>query len=347
MKKILTLAVVALMLALTLVLPVSAALDRYMGSQPAADFAKIIHDYGVITNDPRDLIVALFGIEKSEIKTVEEPFDAENVMYGEWIQIWSEKETAEDAAKYYNDQNEFLTVYYFDFNDDNADAHSADIRLYVQQWVDNYPNADHPYENHDYYTCAMTLHANKLALTEMDEAMRQYVLSIDTPKKVFGISGQEVPNEYYNIEAYQSSALKVNGSYDTEYFNPVSKTWRIGNVEDSFANDCTYFVSPYKVKILRAFNEIFSEYGTDPTYGYKLNGDSSRYELTVNYSASGGVEEGDYLDYTVDNIEIEVGVSCLDLDAISSPQTGFATVAYAAVAVVSAAAVVAVGKKRR
>ncbi len=344
MKKLLTLTVVALMLSLTLALPVSAA-DSYMGSQPAADFAKIIHDYDVITNDPRDVIVALFGIEKSEIKTAEEPFDAENVMYGEWIQIWSEKETAEDVAKYYNDQNELLTVYYFDFNNDNADVHSADIRLYVQQWINNYPNADHPDENHDYYTCAMTFHANKLALTEMDEAMRQYVLSIDTPKKVFDISGQEVPNEYYNIEAYQSSALKVNGPYETEYFNPVSKTWRIGNVADSFANDCTYFVSPYKVKILRAFNEIYSENGTDPTYGYKLNGDSSRYELTVNYSAAEGVEEGDYLDYTVDNIEIEINISSLDLD--EAPKTGFATVAYAAVAVVSAAAVVAVGKKRR
>ena len=89
------------MLSLTFALPVS-AMDGYMGSQPASDFAKIIHDYDVITADPTDLMVALFDIKKSDIQMTEAELSAENIGYSQWLQIFSDKDTLEEAEEYWS-----------------------------------------------------------------------------------------------------------------------------------------------------------------------------------------------------------------------------------------------------
>ncbi len=59
-------------------------------------------------------------------------------------------------------------------------------------------------------------------------------------------------------------------------------------------------------------------------------------------------EYNGYEDYYLNYLELDYELAFPEVEyPISSPQTGFTTIAYAAVAVVSAAAVVAVGKKRR
>lgn len=358
--------VVFICLLYVFILPVSAEWYAYMGYQPATDFAKIMYDYNAVTTDPRDMITALFDIEKDRVLCVEEKFTLENVIFCEWL-IWedyfniSSELSKEDIVDYLNNgEKDFsfleglkLCIYYYDYDGNNDSVEDADIRLYTTSFNNNYG-----------YYGPMSIYINDTALDHIDDEMNQLLCTINTPQMLFDVCGADVPVEYYDIDAYHKNVTSstwgtligdyfwtLNGNYTgetTAVYNPISNKMGIGSVADTPASDYVYLTHPYTAKILRSFNGQFYREGEDPTYGYdSFREGCERYELTVNYSAQEGIEEGDFLNYMIDNIVVEIVVSELHPDKISAPQTGFATVAYAAVAVVSAATAVAVGKKRR
>ena len=330
-----------------------------LGYQPTADIAKVIYiDYGFPKQDQKDMICQMFGVDAKNIKSFSEPLTIENVtlyipgaieFFGP-SHITPPAQTVEEAYERLLNETSYgetgeLVMYYYDFSDDEtySDSESirenADIILYTLTSTGKY-----------YFGGFSHLYANKIALTHMEQELSGILETISTPQKLFEVCGKDVPTEYFDVDKYHKEPL-TSDSFEVLGCNARSRSglslvtgkYLMCGSAETPANDHVYLTSPWSANFLRKHWLGFEMASIDPIYNYSGKAGSGRLEMIVNYAAEDGIDEADYLNYTVDNIELAMYTYSLPIYS-SAPATSLTTAIYAAVAAL-ALGVVVVKKK--
>lgn len=157
------------------------------------------------------------------------------------------------------------------------------------------------------------------------------------------ISGATITEEAFNTDGYIDLPIRDLSDED-RCDGPIYSDARESyegrrNLDSDYSGD-VFMTAPNRIVVCY-------EQGYRTWYSNMPDYQAEYYDfyIMLNYGAPEGVEEGDYMSYELESISFELVYD--PHTAISAPQTGFATIAYATVAVVSAAAAVAVAKKRR
>ncbi len=308
MKKILTLAVVALMLAL--VLPVSAdAVDFYVPAEYG--FTNQYTNYiftpkissGSWYDPPReyletrelrsidDILNSLFALDLSEEDIIKED-------------VWQD-DNIEDAVSYL-------------FSSRKVEKYDTEITMF-SRYVDIDGEKQLAY-------CTINIKigekAHEAQRSDVESDVLDFYLANDSTKPLFDF--RESHTIGWTIPGYELHRI------DNAYYENTNKVLHSTHIISEPEPDLLIFESVSYPENAPTIDDWFNILKGKETYRFGPD----------EYCG----EEDYYLNY----LEVYYELAYPEVEyPISSPQTGFATIAYAAVAVASAAAVVAVGKKRR
>ena len=106
---------------------------------------------------------------------------------------------------------------------------------------------------------------------------------------------------------------------------------------DMPCTDTVFMTKPTQIRVCRYYIEMFSMYYPEMMDGFGY------YDVFLNYAPSETAQEGDYLNYELESLEIDF---LYYYESVSAPQTGVTTAVYALVGALAAGVVVAKKKKR-
>lgn len=333
-----------------------------LGFQPTADISNIIYcDYDLPTGNPLDLVCKMFEVEAENVRKYVTPLTEDVVKYVPDYVDFAGPRSVEPGAKSIGEAMEKmsawvdmdeLTIYYYCYSnnevykDVDSIIENADIALFSLSSTEKLNKTQNT------YSCFLHLYAKENALLHLEESMLNILDSINTPQMLFEVCGKNVPDEYFDVKKYHNAPLTaesfevLGGSIGaTSDISLVTGRYSMTGQSEIPACDYVYLTYPWSVKLTRDHMIGNEGAGTDPIYDYRFKAGVVRMEMTVNYAPSEGMDVNDYLNYCVDNIELSMII--YNMSVPTAPETGFTTAMYAAAIVISAAAVVAVRKKRR
>ncbi len=321
------------MLMSVIVLPVSAVETENEERAVVGEFVHIIHDEGFCTTDPRDILVSLFGIDKTDIK-----------------------ETSADADSRWGAEKHTFKTYYYDFDNNSHDLAEADIEMYSA--IENRFYTD---ESRDEFFpegsssigvemayAGINLKINKSALPHLCDEFSSFIGNISTPRSLYEYCGDDVPPQYYDY-----TPSKYFKEYNTIYAYIGNSNDDVLNKNSPCIGDYIAFLTPTSAILHRGvvIDNWIRYLSRDEVYGQSFFSGITEYFMMVNYAAP---EEGsgvDLLDSEIDSITLKMEYEVYRdshwpdyAPNYTAPQTGISTALLAVAALVSGAYVV---KKRR